>query len=59
MILKFSEVLEEYLSERDRQNSDYYDNRFLEDRTRGRWRMQDLASELDFMVGKVVEHAGS
>lgn len=25
---KFSEVLEEYLEERDRQNSDYYDDRY-------------------------------
>jgi hypothetical protein len=28
MTRKFSEVLEEYLSERDRQNSDYYGDRW-------------------------------
>jgi hypothetical protein len=50
MSRKFSEVLDEYLEERERQNGDYYDNRFLDDKTRGRWHMQDLAKELDEMI---------
>jgi predicted CopG family antitoxin len=44
---KFSEVLEEYLEERERQNSDYYDNRYIGDRTEGRYHMIDLRRELD------------
>jgi predicted CopG family antitoxin len=47
---KFSEVLEEYLEERDRQNSDYYNNRFIGDKTEGQYHMTDLAKELDQMV---------
>lgn len=47
---KSSEVLEEYLAERDRQNSDYYDNRQIDARMEGRWLMQDLAKELDELV---------
>jgi len=47
---KFSDVLEEYLAERDRQNGDYYDNRYLGDRTKGRYLMEDLAKEMDEMV---------
>lgn len=46
----FSEVLEEYLSERDRQNSDFYDNRYIGARADGRQQMADLAKELDKMV---------
>ena len=46
----FSEVLEEYLEERDRQNSDYYDNQYIGLRSEGRQRMADLAKELDKMV---------
>ena len=52
---KFSEVLDEYLDERDRQNSDYYDNRALGDRVRGRQRMIDLSKELDDMIHGVEE----
>ena len=47
---KFSEVLDEYLDERDRQNSDYYDNRASNDRVRGIRRMVDLSKELDDMI---------
>ena len=47
---KFSEVLDEYLDERDRQNSDYYDKRALSDRVNGRQRMVDLSKELDDMI---------
>lgn len=47
---RFSDVLEEYLEERDLQNSDYYDNRCIHDRAEGRWRMIDLAKEMDAMI---------
>ncbi len=52
---KFTDVLEEYLEERERQNSDYYDNRFIGSKLEGRWRMQDLAKELDEMIHGVEE----
>jgi predicted CopG family antitoxin len=52
---KFSEVLEEYLTERDRQNSDYYDNRFMDARYNGRLLLEDLAKELDEMVQGIKE----
>lgn len=52
---KFTEVLEEYLEERDRQNGDYYTDRYFGDRTQGRWRMDDLAKELNEMVQGVPE----
>jgi hypothetical protein len=47
---KFTEVLELYLDERDRQNSNYYEGRFIFDSVRGRYYMEDLAKELDEMV---------
>lgn len=47
---KFTEVLEEYLEERERQNGDYYDNRYIGSKLQGRWRMDDLAKELDEMI---------
>ena len=52
---KFTEVLEEYLDERDRQNSDYYDDRYIGSRTQGRELMEDLAKELNEMVPGVKE----
>lgn len=52
---KFTEVLKEYLEERDRQNSNYYDNRFIGSRLEGRYRMDDLAKELDEMIHGVEE----
>ncbi len=52
---KFSEVLDQYLDERDRQNSDYYDNRALGERVRGRQHMIDLSKELDDMIHGVEE----
>lgn len=55
MTRKFSEVLEKYLEERDRQNSDYYDNRYLGDRLAGRYDMEHWANELDEMVQGVEE----
>lgn len=50
---KFTEVLEEYLKERDRQNSNYYDNRYVADLYEGRYHMNALAKELDEMVQRV------
>jgi predicted CopG family antitoxin len=50
MSRKFSEVLEEYLDERERQNSDYYDNRYIGSKLQGRHLMEDLAKEMDLMV---------
>lgn len=47
---KFSELLDEYLMERDRQKSDYYDNRFIGDRMKGCWMMEDLAKQMDEMI---------
>jgi hypothetical protein len=47
---KFTEVLEEYLEERDRQNTGYYDNRAIEGRFEGRWWMRELAKEMDEIV---------
>ena len=52
---KFTEVLEDYLEERERQNGDYYDNRYLGSKIEGRNRMIDLAKELDEMVQGVEE----
>lgn len=52
---KFSEVLDEYLSEREAQNSDYYNDRFIGERYAGQRLMQELASELDEMVHGVSE----
>ena len=47
---KFSEVLEEYLQERDRQTGDFYDNRYIGSKLEGRYRMEDLAKEMDVMI---------
>jgi hypothetical protein len=52
---KFSEVLEEYLAERDRQNSNYYDDRFIGSKIEGRHLMEDLAKEMDEMIQGVKE----
>ena len=55
MSRKFSEVLEEYLDERERQNSDYYDNRFIGSKLQGERLMEDLAKEMDKMIQGVEE----
>ena len=52
---KFTEVLEEYLTERERQNGKYYDGLQIERRMEGRWYMDDLARELDEMIQGVEE----
>ena len=46
----FSEVLEEYLDERDRQNGDFYDNRYIGDRVKGRHLMEDLGNPIKSFV---------
>jgi len=55
MTRKFSEVLGEYLEERERQNGDYYTDRFFGDRLQGRHNLEDLAQELDKMIEGVEE----
>jgi hypothetical protein len=52
---KFSELLEEYLDERDRQNSDYYDDRYIGSKTHGRELMQELAEAIDKLIHGVEE----
>jgi len=47
--MKFSEILEEYLEEWDRQHSDYYDNKMIGSSRNGRERMEELAKEMDTM----------
>ena len=45
----------EYLQERDRQTGDFYDNRYIVSRLEGRYRMEDLAKEMDAMIQGVEE----
>ena len=52
---KFTEVLEEYLEERERQNGDYYDNRHIGSNVMGLRHMEDLARELNEMIQGVEE----
>jgi len=56
---KFSEVLEEYLEQREfLKSDDYYVSRAICDRHIDRECLQDLANELDEIVEKV-QNAGS
>jgi hypothetical protein len=55
---KFSEVLEEYLEQRDLLNSDYFDDRPIHSRVIARETFQHLANELDEIVAKV-QNAGA
>jgi hypothetical protein len=50
---RFSELLNEYLDERDRQNSNYYDGRFIGDRSKGHYRMIELAEKMDALINRV------
>lgn len=50
MTRSFTEVLEEYLDERDRQNCNHYDNGWLGARARGQEKMNELAEELNEMI---------
>lgn len=55
MTRKFSEVLEEYLEQRDHLNGDYYNHRYIGHRWEARANLEDLANELDKMVEGVKE----
>jgi hypothetical protein len=55
---KFSEVLEEYLDQRERLNGDYYDNMPIYLRGDAREDLENLANELDEIVEKV-QNAGA
>ena len=50
---KFTDILEEYLNVRERLNSDYYDGRYIGERTSARYQLQNLAKELDDIIKKV------
>jgi hypothetical protein len=52
---RFSDLLTEYLEERDRQNSDYYDNRFIGSRSDGVRYMEELAQKMDVLIHGVQE----
>ena len=52
---RFSELLWEYLHERDRQNSDYYDDRFIGSRSEGNRHMEELAEKMDALIHGVKE----
>lgn len=47
---RFSDLLSEYLDERDRQNSNYYDGRVIGARSDGFYHMQDLAKKMDDLI---------
>jgi len=48
---RFSDLLKEYLEERDRQNSDYYDNRLsISSRYNGARYMEELAQRMDALI---------
>jgi hypothetical protein len=50
MTEKFSELLSEYLDERDRQNGAYYDGRYFGDQLAGRRLMEELAAKMDALI---------
>jgi len=50
---KFSDILEEYLDIRERLSSDYYDGRYIGERTSAKYQLQNLAKELDDIIEKV------
>tara|TARA_R110000868_G_scaffold87435_1_gene244566 strand:- start:152 stop:310 length:159 start_codon:yes stop_codon:yes gene_type:complete len=49
--MKFSELLNEYLEERDRQTSNYYDNIYIGARYVGSDRMAELEDQMDLLIG--------
>jgi|TARA_R110000823_G_scaffold295752_1_gene415736 hypothetical protein len=49
--MKFSELLNEYLEERDRQTSNYYDNMYIGSRSAGYDRMAELEDQMDLLIG--------
>jgi hypothetical protein len=52
---RFSDLLTEYLEERDRQNSDYYDYRYIGSRGEGAQHMLELAQKMDVLIHGVKE----
>jgi hypothetical protein len=52
---QFSDLLDDYLDERDRQNSDYYDNRLISRRSDGYQLMRELAKKMNELVHGVKE----
>jgi hypothetical protein len=52
---RFSKLLAEYLNERDRQNSDYYDDRYIGERSRGTQYMVELAQKMNELIHGVEE----
>ena len=49
--MKFSELLNEYLEERDHQTSNYYDNMHILTRSVGSDRMAELEDQMDLLIG--------
>jgi hypothetical protein len=47
---RFSDLLADYLEERDRQNGDHYEGRYFGDRVRGQEYMQELADKMDKLI---------
>lgn len=54
-MITFTELLEEYLGERDRQNNDYYEGRYFQSQIDGRERMANLAKQIDEMVDPILK----
>jgi predicted CopG family antitoxin len=52
---RFSDLLIEYLEERERQNSDYYDYRYIGSRGEGAERMSELTQKMDVLIHGVEE----
>ena len=52
---RFSDLLTEYLEERDRQNSDYYDWCAIGDKGQGAQHMLELAQKMDVLIHGVQE----
>jgi hypothetical protein len=55
MTERFSDLLTEYLEERDRQNSDYYDYRYIGSKGEGAQHMLELAQKMDVLIHGVQE----
>ncbi len=51
--MRFSDLLEEYLDERDRQNSDYYGGRYIGSRAEGRDKMNECLSRMNAMIERM------
>lgn len=49
-MIKFTDVLEEYLTVRDQLKGDYYDNMHIGARLEATYFLRDLANELNEMV---------